>query len=54
MILHVFFESQEEARFVALGFGARAHVLAPVTLRDAVMEELSAAMARPPIALSTN
>ena len=28
-VLHVFFESQEEARFVALGFGSRAHVLAP-------------------------
>jgi predicted DNA-binding transcriptional regulator YafY len=53
-VLHVFFESQEEARFVALGFGSRAHVLAPVTLRDKVMEEMSAAVARPPIDLLRN
>jgi predicted DNA-binding transcriptional regulator YafY len=51
IVLHVFFESQDEARFVALGFGSRAHVLAPVTLRDEVMQELSAAVARPPIDL---
>src|ERR1700691_6610217 len=53
-VLHVFFESQEEARFVALGFGSRAHVLAPLTLRDEVMEEMSAAVARPPIDLLRN
>jgi predicted DNA-binding transcriptional regulator YafY len=51
-VLHVFFESQEEARFVALGFGSRAHVLAPFTLRDEVMQEMNAAVARPPIAVS--
>ena len=45
-MLHVFFESQEEARFVALGFASRAHVLAPLTLRDEVMQEMSAAVAR--------
>ena len=50
-VLHVFFESQDEARFVSLGFGSRAHVLAPVTLRDEVLEEMSAAVARPPIAV---
>jgi predicted DNA-binding transcriptional regulator YafY len=53
-VLHVFFESQEEARFVALGFGSRAHVLAPATLRDEVMQEMSAAVARPPIDLFHN
>src|SRR3984957_18331591 len=53
-VLHVFFESQEEARFVALGFGSRAHVLAPLTLRDEVVEEMSAAAARPPITVSSN
>jgi predicted DNA-binding transcriptional regulator YafY len=52
--LHVFFESQEEARFVALGFGSRAHVLAPAALRDNVMEEMSAAVARPPLDLLRN
>jgi predicted DNA-binding transcriptional regulator YafY len=51
-VLHVFFESQEEARFVALGFGSRAHVLAPLTLRDEVLEEMSAVAARPPITVS--
>ena len=39
-ILHVSFESSDEARFVVLGFGARAQVLAPTTLREQVMEEM--------------
>jgi predicted DNA-binding transcriptional regulator YafY len=47
--LHVLFESIEEARFVVLGFGARAHVLAPATLRDQVREEMQAAVARAPL-----
>lgn len=45
-ILHVAFETNEEARFVVLGFGSRAQVLAPDTLRDEVMEELRAAQSR--------
>lgn len=45
-VLYVSFESSEEARFVAMGFGARAHVLAPKSLRDRVMEEMQSAMAR--------
>ena len=49
-ILHVSFESSDEARFVVLGFGARAQVLTPTTLRDQVMEEMQAAVARPSIA----
>ena len=40
-MLHVFFESQEEARFVTLGFASRAHVLAPLTLRDGKMPSSS-------------
>jgi predicted DNA-binding transcriptional regulator YafY len=51
IVLDVVFGTQEEARFVALGFGSRAHVLAPVTLRNEVMQEMSAAVARPPIDL---
>jgi predicted DNA-binding transcriptional regulator YafY len=50
-ILNVSFESGDEARFVILGFGARAHVLAPATLRDKVMEEMQAAVARPSLSL---
>jgi predicted DNA-binding transcriptional regulator YafY len=45
--LHVQFENSEEARFIALGFGARAYVLAPDNLRDRVREEMQAAMSRP-------
>jgi predicted DNA-binding transcriptional regulator YafY len=46
MIVHVTFASLEEAGFVVLGFGARAHVLAPPALRDRVVEEVKAAAAR--------
>ena len=53
-VLHVFFESQEEARFVALGFGSRAHVVEPPTLRDEVLQEMTAAVARPPISVLRN
>jgi predicted DNA-binding transcriptional regulator YafY len=49
--LHVFFENDEEARFIVLGLAARVHVLAPVSLRDQVMEEMRAAMNRPPVML---
>jgi predicted DNA-binding transcriptional regulator YafY len=51
-ILHVSFENSEEARFVVMGFGARAQVLAPATLRDRVREEIQAAVARSSLALS--
>jgi predicted DNA-binding transcriptional regulator YafY len=46
-ILHVSFESMEEARFLALALGARVHVLAPASLRELVLEELQAAVKRP-------
>jgi predicted DNA-binding transcriptional regulator YafY len=46
-ILHVFFESKEEARFLALGLGARVHVLSPTPLRELVLEELQKAVKRP-------
>jgi predicted DNA-binding transcriptional regulator YafY len=46
-ILHVSFESMEEARFLALALGARVHVLAPTTLREQVLEELQTAVRRP-------
>jgi predicted DNA-binding transcriptional regulator YafY len=50
-IHHVSFENSEEARFVVLGFGARAQVLAPTTLRDQVVEEMQAAVRRPALSL---
>jgi hypothetical protein len=37
----------EEARFLALGLGARVHVLTPTTLRELVLEELQKAASRP-------
>jgi predicted DNA-binding transcriptional regulator YafY len=43
-MLHVSFESREEARFIALGFGARVQVLAPGSLRDEVIEQMKRAM----------
>jgi predicted DNA-binding transcriptional regulator YafY len=43
-VLHVQFENSEEARFVALGLGARVQVLEPVSLRDQVREEMRAAI----------
>jgi predicted DNA-binding transcriptional regulator YafY len=46
-VLQVSFESGAEARFIVLGFGARAHVLAPANLRDDVREEMRKAMKRP-------
>jgi predicted DNA-binding transcriptional regulator YafY len=46
-ILHVSFESSEEARFVVLGFGARAQVLAPAALRDQIRTEMEAVVAHP-------
>ena len=46
-VLHVAFENAGEARFIALGFGARVQVLEPVSLRDEVREEMRAAMSRP-------
>jgi predicted DNA-binding transcriptional regulator YafY len=50
-ILHVSFENSDEARFVVLGFGARAQVLAPATLRDRIQEEMLASVARPSLAV---
>jgi predicted DNA-binding transcriptional regulator YafY len=51
-ILHVSFENSEEARFIALGFGARVHVLAPATLCDQVKEETETVAKRPSVSLS--
>jgi predicted DNA-binding transcriptional regulator YafY len=45
-VFHVTFESEQEARFVVLGFGSRALVVSPQTLRDQVVEEMKAAQAR--------
>ena len=50
-VAQVSFESQEEARFVVQGYGARAHVLAPVALRDQIHAEMRSAAARPVHAL---
>jgi predicted DNA-binding transcriptional regulator YafY len=47
--LHVFFESEEDARFIVQGLGARVQVLAPVRLRDRVIEEMRAVINRPPV-----
>ncbi len=51
-ILHVSFENSEEARFIALGLGARVQVLAPASLRDQVLAQMETAMARPWVSLS--
>jgi predicted DNA-binding transcriptional regulator YafY len=51
-VLHVSFENPDEARFIALGFGARAQVIAPASLRDQVHEEIRSAIARPALSLS--
>src|SRR6201992_633922 len=53
-VLHVSFENMEEARFLALGLGARVHVLAPTTLRELVLEELQKAVARPAVTATEN
>jgi len=49
-IFHVAFENSGEARFVVLGFGARAQVLAPAMLRDQIHEQMLTAVARPSFA----
>jgi predicted DNA-binding transcriptional regulator YafY len=49
--LHVFFDNSEDARFIVLGLAARVHVLAPISLRDQVMEDMRAAVNRPPVSL---
>jgi predicted DNA-binding transcriptional regulator YafY len=49
-VLQVWFENDEEARFIAMGLGARVYVLAPESLRDQVREEMSAAVNSPAIA----
>jgi predicted DNA-binding transcriptional regulator YafY len=40
--LHLRFEDEEQARFVALGFGPKARVLAPDSLRQRVADDLAA------------
>lgn len=40
------FEDEEQARFIALGFGPRAEVVAPAELREAVAADLAAALER--------
>ncbi len=49
--LDVYFESDEEARFIVMGLAARVHVLAPASLREQVMEEMRAALNRPQVLL---
>lgn len=44
--VRVGFEDEEQARFIVLGSGPRAEVLAPVELRDAVAADLAAALER--------
>lgn len=44
--LNVKFESEEQARFVALGFGARAQVLTPDALRQRVLADAQAIIKR--------
>ena len=39
-VFQISFESSAEARFVVMGFGSRAQVLAPDSLRDEVLKEL--------------
>lgn len=43
LVREVEFDDEEQARFVALGFGPRAEVLAPVALRDRVRRDIEAA-----------
>jgi predicted DNA-binding transcriptional regulator YafY len=42
--LEVGFEDEEQARFIALGCGPRAEVVAPTALRAAVAADLAAAL----------
>jgi predicted DNA-binding transcriptional regulator YafY len=51
-VLYVSFENSEEARFIALGLGARVHVLEPASLRDQVRDEMEAAIIRPAVSVS--
>lgn len=44
LTLRVGFEDEEQARFVVLGLGPRAEVLAPAELREAVVDDLAEAM----------
>ena len=43
---HARFESEDEATFVVLGLGARADVIEPLTLRERVISEVKAIVAR--------
>jgi predicted DNA-binding transcriptional regulator YafY len=40
------FENRDQARFMLLGLGARARVLAPLELRQAVAEEINVMLAQ--------
>jgi predicted DNA-binding transcriptional regulator YafY len=40
--LHIQFESEEQARFVVMGFGPKAQVLSPAELRERVLTEATA------------
>jgi len=44
--LRIQFDNEEQARFVALGFGPGAHVVAPATLRDRVIADARSIAAR--------
>ena len=46
VVMNVKFDDEEQAAFIALGFGTRAEVLAPTALRERVSRELTAAAAR--------
>jgi predicted DNA-binding transcriptional regulator YafY len=46
MTCRVQFDSEEEACFVVLGFGQRAEVLAPLSLRDRILAEADAIVSR--------
>ncbi len=45
-MLRIQFEEEEQARFVVLGMGSRAEVMAPASLRERVAEEIRAAALR--------
>jgi predicted DNA-binding transcriptional regulator YafY len=44
LTLKVRFEEEEQARFIILGFGARAHVLEPSSLRERILAEAAATL----------
>jgi predicted DNA-binding transcriptional regulator YafY len=48
-LLDVWFQNAEEALFITLGLGARAHVVSPAALGERVREEMSAAVNHAPM-----